>query len=89
MQEYQWTFFSPQLLDRNGQEIFYPVENDRDWLWARKMEWAIDHHRDLAERDYDGLHAYSLDLVRKVQQKLEMEKCCFCSARNEHNNRCT
>jgi hypothetical protein len=32
---------------------------------------------------------YFSDLVWKVQQKMEKEKCCFCLARNEHNNRCT
>ncbi len=88
VQGYPWKFVSPQLLDRNGQEIFYPVDDDRDRWWARKMEWAIDHHRDLAERDLDDLQAKSSDVVRKVQQKMEMEKCCFCRARNEHENNC-
>jgi hypothetical protein len=88
VQHYPWKFVSPQLLDRDGQEIFYPVDDDRDRWWARKMEWAIDHHRDLAERDLDDLQAKSSDVVRKVQQKMEMEKCCFCRARNEHENNC-
>jgi hypothetical protein len=30
VQGYPWTFVSPQLLDRKGQEIFYPVDDDRD-----------------------------------------------------------
>ena len=88
LQGYPWKFALPQLLGRNGQEIFYPVEDDRDRWWARKMEWAIDHHRYLAERDLDDLQAESSDVVRKVQQKMEMEKCCFCRARNEHENNC-
>jgi hypothetical protein len=75
VQDYLWKLVSQQLLDINGQEIFYPVENDRDLWWAGKMEWVIDHHHDLEERYLDGLQAYSLDVVRKVQQKMEMEKC--------------
>jgi len=86
VQDYPWKFVSPQLLDRNGREILYPVEDDRDRWWARKMECAINHHRDLGERDLDGLQAYSLEIVKRVQQKMAKEKCCFCLARNEHNN---
>ena len=88
-QDYQWKFVSPQLLNRQGREIMYPVEDDRDRWWAGKLEWAIDHHRNLGERDLDDQLADNLDIVRRVQQKMEKEKCCFCMARNEHNNRCT
>ncbi len=85
MQDYPWKFVSPQLLDRDGQEILYPVEDDRDRWWARNL-CAINHHRDLVERDMDGLQAYSLELVRRVQQKMEKEKCYFCRGRNEFLN---
>jgi hypothetical protein len=50
------------------------------------MECAINHHRDLAERDLDGLQAYSLEIVRRVQQKMAKEKCSFCLARNQFAN---
>jgi hypothetical protein len=90
VQDYPWKFVSPQLLDRNDREILYPVEDDRDRWWARKMECAINRHRDLAERDLDGLQTYALDIVKRVQQKMAKEmakdKCCFCRARNEYNN---
>jgi hypothetical protein len=86
VQDYPWKFVSPQLLDRDGREILYPVEDDRDRWWARKMECAINHHRDLAERDLDGLQAYSLEIVRRVQQKMAKEKCSFCLARNQFAN---
>ncbi len=86
VQDYPWKFVSPQLLDRNGREILYPVEVDRDRWWARKIECAINHHRDLGEGDLDGLQAYSLEIVRRVQQKMAKEKCCFCLARNEFPN---
>jgi hypothetical protein len=67
----------------------YPVKDDRDRWWAGKLEWAIDHLRDLAERDLDDQLANILDIVRRMQQKMEKEKCCFCIARNENNNRRT
>ena len=86
VQDYPWKFVSPQLLDRNGREILYPVEDDRDRCWARKMECAINHHRNLGECDLDGLQAYSLEIVRRVQQKMAKEKCYFCLARNEFAN---
>jgi hypothetical protein len=89
VQDYPWKFVSPQLLDYKGTEIMYPVEDDRDRWWARRLEDTVNHHRDLADRDLDGLQAYSLDVVRRVQQKMEKEKCCFCLGRNEHENRCT
>ena len=86
VQDYPWKFVSPQLLDRDGREILYPVEDDRDRWWARTMECAINHHRDLAERDLDGLQAYSLELVSRVKQKMEKEKCYFCRGWNEFAN---
>ena len=83
VEDYPWKFVSPQLLDSKGQEILYPLEDDRDRWWARKLESAVNHHRDLAERDLDGLRAFSSDLVRRVKQA--KEKCCFCLARKEHD----
>ncbi len=82
VQDYPWKFVSLQLLNRNGREILYPVEDDRDLWWASKMECVINHHRDLAERDMDCLQK----IVRWVQQKMTKEKCGFCLARNEFSN---
>ena len=75
VEDYPWKFVSPQLLDSKGQEILYPVKDDRDLWWARKFESAVNHHRDLAERDLDGLQAFSLDPVRRVKQTMAKEKC--------------
>jgi hypothetical protein len=47
----------------------YPVEDDRDRWWAGRLEWAINHHRDLGERDMDDQLADNLDTVISVQQK--------------------
>ncbi len=55
VQDYQRKFVSPQLLDYKGTEIMYPVEDDRDQWWARRLADTVNHHRDLAERDLDGL----------------------------------
>ena len=54
---YPWQFVSPQLLNSKGEQIFYPVVDDTDRTWARRLEWAIDCHRDLAEADLNGLQA--------------------------------
>ncbi len=89
VQDYPWKFVLPQLLGCKGTEIMYPVEDDRDRWWARRLGDTVNHHCDLAERDLDCLQAYSLDVVWKVQQKMEKEKCCFCLANIEHNNCCT
>ena len=53
--DYPWDWVSPQLLNRKGEEIYYPVVNDADRAWARRLEWAINHHRDLAQSDLNGL----------------------------------
>ena len=38
-------------------EVFYPVNDGRYRQWARRLEWAIDRHRDIAEDDLEELHA--------------------------------
>ncbi len=42
-----------QLLNCKGEEIYYPVVDDRDRSWVRRLEWAINHHRDLAQSVQD------------------------------------
>jgi hypothetical protein len=39
--------------------------------------WLLPSQTHLAERDLDGLQAFSLDVVRKVQQKMEKESVVF------------
>ncbi len=76
VQDYPWKFVLQQLLDCKGQEIMYPVEDDRDRWWAWRLEDTVNHHdRDLAECNLDGLQAYSLDVVGRVQQNMKKEKC--------------
>jgi len=65
---FPWQFVSPQLLDSEGEQIFYPVVDDTDRSWARRLEWAIECHRDLAEADLDGLQAEYERVLRTSRQ---------------------
>ncbi len=47
----QWDWVSPQLLNRKG----HLFQNDKDWTWARMLEWAVTTHRDLGEDYMDQL----------------------------------
>ena len=48
---FPWKFVSSQLTNSKGDEIFYPVNDERDRQWARRLEWVIGHHLDrLGER---------------------------------------
>ena len=62
---YPWPFVSPQLLNTKGEEIYFPVVDDKDRCWARRLEWAIDHHRDLDEAELNGLQAHFEKVLRR------------------------
>ncbi len=55
--DYHWDWVSPQLLNRKGEEIYYPVVDDNELSWARRLEWAINYHWDLAQSDLNGVQA--------------------------------
>jgi hypothetical protein len=65
---FPWKFVSPQLLNSKGEKIFYPVMDDTDRSGARRLEWAIECHRDLAEADLDGLQAEYERVLRKSRE---------------------
>ena len=65
--DYPWDWVSPQLLNRKGEEIYCPVVNDADRAWARRLEWAINHHRDLAQSDLNGLQGECERVLRRSQ----------------------
>ena len=44
--DFPWDWVSPQLLNHKGEEIYNPVVDDNDRSWARRLKWAINHHRD-------------------------------------------
>ena len=62
---YPWPFVSPQLLNTQGEEIYFPVVDDKDRCWARRLEWAIDRHRDLDEAELNGLQAHFEKVLRR------------------------
>ena len=68
---FPWQFVSPQLLDSKGEQIFYPVVDDTDRSWARRLEWAIDCHRDLAEADLNGLQAEFERVLRTSREAVD------------------
>lgn len=68
---YPWKFVSAQLTNRKGDEILYPINDDRDRLWARRLEWAIDKHRDIAEDDLDELQRDYEKVLRRSKEAHE------------------
>ena len=48
--------------------FFRSLRNFRSLCSLRKMECAINRHRDLAERNLDGLQTYALDIVRRAAE---------------------
>ena len=47
--------------------LYCPVVNDADRAWARRLEWAINHHRDLAQSDFNGLQGECERVLRRSQ----------------------
>jgi hypothetical protein len=52
---YPWGSVSSLLMNSKGEEIIYPVEDDRDRIWARRFEWVVDQHLDRAEDEQNQL----------------------------------
>jgi hypothetical protein len=50
---YPWGSVSSLLTNSKGEEIIYPVEDDRDRIWARRLEWVVDQHLDRAEDELE------------------------------------
>ena len=65
---YPWDWVSSQLLNRKCEEIFNPFQDDKNWTWARRLEWAINSHLVLGEEDMDKLQE---DCVRVLQTSRE------------------
>ncbi len=58
-----WPFVSPQLLNTKGEEIYFPVVDDKDQSWERRLEWAINRHLDLGEAELNGLQAHYVKVL--------------------------
>jgi hypothetical protein len=52
---YPWVSVSPLLMISAGEEIIYRVDDDRDRIWARRLEWVVDQHLDRAEHEESQL----------------------------------
>jgi hypothetical protein len=68
---YPFSFVSAQLTNSKGYEIFYPVTDDRDRQWARRLGYAIDRHREIAEDDIEELHADFFAVLRESKEPHE------------------
>ena len=60
---FPWKFACTQLKNSHG-EIFYPVRDDRDRLWARRLEWVVENHLDIAEAEQAQLQADFEEVLR-------------------------
>jgi hypothetical protein len=47
--KYLWGSVSSLLMNSKGEEIIYRVGDNRDQIWARRLEWVVDQHLDRAE----------------------------------------
>ena len=68
---YPYRFVSSLLKNSKGEEILYPVNDDRDRQWARRLEWVVKQHLDRAEDDLDELHADYIDVMRQSKEAHE------------------
>lgn len=68
---YPWKFVSAKLTGCKGNEIFYPVNDNRDRQWARRLEWAISKHCDIAEHDLDELQRDYEKVLRRSKEAHE------------------
>jgi hypothetical protein len=68
---YPWGSVSSLLMNSKGEEIIYQVEDDRDRIWARRLEWVVDQHLDRAEDVLNQLQRDFEAVLRQSKQALE------------------
>jgi len=58
------------VLNKNSknEEIVFPVNDDRDRRWARRLEWAIEEHLDRAKADMDQLQTDFEQVLRRSKE---------------------
>jgi hypothetical protein len=64
-------FCLPTADNSKGDETFHPVNDDRDSQWARRLEYAIDRYREIAEDDIEELHADFSAVLRESKEAYE------------------
>ncbi len=88
--QYPWSFVSAQLTNAKRNEIFYPVIDYKDRQWARRLEWAIKQHRDLAEDYLDEHQAEYEDVIRQSneahERKYDQKEIAMLNKRLEQAN---
>ena len=62
---------SSLLMNSKGEEIVYPVEDDRDRIWARRLEWVVDQHLDRAEDEQNQLQRDFEAVLRQSKEARE------------------
>jgi hypothetical protein len=62
---------SSLLMNSKGEEIIYRVEEDRDRIWARRLEWVVDQHLDRAEDEQNQLQHDFEAVLRQCKQARE------------------
>lgn len=58
-------------MDSKGEEITYRVDDDRDRIWARRLEWVVDQHLDRAEDELNQLQADFEAVLRQSKEARE------------------
>ncbi len=58
-------------MNSKGEEIIYRVEEDRDQIWARRLEWVVDQHLDRAEDEQNQLQHDFEAVLRQCKQARE------------------
>ena len=64
---YTSKFVSSQLTSK-GKEVVFPVHDEKDRVWARRLEWAIDAHLDRAEAETDQLQTDFEQILRESKE---------------------
>jgi hypothetical protein len=54
---FPWKFVSSELKNYKGEEILFPVNDEQDRRWARRLKRVIKEHLDRAEDDVDKLQS--------------------------------
>ena len=68
---YPYRFVSSLLKNSKGDEILYPVNDDRDRQWARRLDWVVERHLDRAEDELEELRADYVDILSRSQRASE------------------
>jgi hypothetical protein len=71
---YPWGSVSSLHMNSKGKEIIYRVDDDRDWIWARRLKWVVDQHLDRAEDEQSQPQSNFEAFLRLSQSKEARER---------------